>query len=196
MKVYIGKMPSGGPIIDTDAQVLKRANAQVLKTMTLAEYQAMGGRSSVVTIENGEAVFTLPEAVAKQKQVAELKTLLAQIDEDSGASRHVRDVSVSAGVVLDAVRVLLSRFAGELDIKLPAGFGSGAASAADILSLSPAPNATEKEKADFAVHKALLLVSHFDPAINPGLTIIKEAEMKAIPIREQLAPLLDEGEAG
>jgi hypothetical protein len=125
----------------------------------------------------------------KQEQIAGCMAQLEQIDMESGASRHVRDVSVSAGVVLDAVRVLLSKFAKELSISLPPGFGAGIASAADIISLAPASNATQKEKDDFAVCKALLLVSHYDPTINPGLTKIREAEIASAPIREQLAVL-------
>jgi hypothetical protein len=126
----------------------------------------------------------------KQEQISECLEQLEQIDRESGASRHVRDVSVSAGVVLDAVRVLLSKFAKELEISLPAGFGAGISSAADILSLAPASNATQQEKEDFAVYKALLLVSHYDPAINPGLTKVREAEIAAEPIREQLAAIM------
>jgi len=128
-------------------------------------------------------------AEEKQEKISEQMAKLEQIDREAGASRHVRDVSVSAGVVLDAVRILVSKFAKEMGITLPAGFGAGVGSAEDILSLAPAANATAKEKEDFAVFKALLLVSHFDPAINPGLTILKEAEMKAVPIRLQLAKL-------
>jgi hypothetical protein len=123
----------------------------------------------------------------KQKQISECLAQLEQIDRESGSSRHIRDVSVSAGVVLDAVRVLLSKFAKELEISLPAGFGADVSSAADILSLAPASNATQKEKEDFAVYKALLLVSYYDPAINPGLIKVREAEIAAEPIREHLA---------
>jgi hypothetical protein len=126
----------------------------------------------------------------KQKQISECLIQLEQIDRESGSSRHIRDVSVSAGVVLDSVRVLLSKFAKELNISLPAGFGAGVSSAADILSLAPASNATQKEKEDFAVYKALLLVYHYDPAINPGLTKVREAEIAAEPIREQLAVIM------
>ena len=128
---------------------------------------------------------------AKQEQIAELKGRLEQLDQESGASRHVRDVSVSAGIVLDAVRVLIARFAKELNISLPSGFGSGVASAADILALAPAAGATTKEKEDFAAFKALLLVTHFDPAINPGLQKITEAEMQAVPVREELKLLTE-----
>jgi hypothetical protein len=140
---------------------------------------------------DGEIVVGKTSAEAaeeeKQRQISECLAQLEQIDRESGSSRHVRDVSVSAGVVLDAVRVLLSKFAKELEITLPAGFGAGISSAADILSLAPASNATQEEKEEFAVYKALLLVSHYDPAINSGLIKIREAEIAAEPIREQLA---------
>jgi hypothetical protein len=126
----------------------------------------------------------------KQTQISECLAQLEQIDRESGAGRHIRDVSVSAGEVLNAVRVLLSKFAEKLEITLPAGFGASVASAADILDLAPASNATQKEKEDFAVYKALLLVSHYDPAINPGLTKVREAEIAAKPIREQLAAIM------
>ena len=126
----------------------------------------------------------------KQMQIAELKGKLEQIDQVSGASRQVRDVSVSAGVLLDAMRVLISRIATDLKISMPPGFGKGATNALEILALAPSADATNQEKEDFAVHKALLLFSHFDPTINPGLNIIREGEMKAMPIRLQLAELL------
>jgi len=132
------------------------------------------------------------EAFAKGEgwhRIEEYKNQLQTIDAESGASRHVRDVSVSAGVVLNAVRVLISRFAKELEIGLPAGFGAGCASAVDILALQPPSGASPEEAGDFAVFKALLLVSYFDPAINPGLTKMSEAEYAAAPIREQLAAL-------
>jgi phage tail P2-like protein len=45
-------------------------------------------------------------------------------------------------------------------------------------------------KEDFAVYKALLLVSYYDPAINPGLIKVREAEIAAEPIREQLAMIM------
>ena len=128
-------------------------------------------------------------AIEKQERISECMGQLEQIDLEAGASRHVRDISVSAGVVLDAVRVLLAKFAKELGISLPEGFGSGLELAADILALAPDSDATQEEKDNFAVYKALLLVSHFDPAINPGLTIIRDAELKAIQIRERLAKI-------
>jgi hypothetical protein len=133
-------------------------------------------------LEGGE------EGQARRKCLSRLE----EIDKEAGASRHVRDVSISAGVVLNAVRVLLSRFARELNIQLPQGFGSGCAVAADILALAPPVGAEPEEVEDFNVYKALLLVSHFDPAINPGLTKLSEAEYAAAPIRDQLKAL--EGE--
>ena len=133
-------------------------------------------------------------AEEKQKEIDELRSHLNQIYQEVGAKEYVLDVSVSAGVVLDAVRVLLLRFAKDLSISLPAGFGADVASAADILGLVPPLNASENEKADFAVHKALLLITHYDPAINPGLTKIREAEMAAMPIREQLAEITKEND--
>jgi hypothetical protein len=188
-------------IANKNGQAVCRSSADTLRvldgvepelTITDAEFSAA---HEIARIINGEIFLGLTEEEELKRQnniqIAGYKRQLEQIDQESGASRPVRDISVSAGVVLDAVRILLSRFAAELDIKLPIGFGSGAASAEDILSLSPASNATEKEKADFAMYKALLLVSHFDPAINPGLTIIREAEIKAKPIREELDQLLD-----
>ena len=125
----------------------------------------------------------------KQAQINERLGTLERIDRDSGASREVRDVSISAGVVLDAFRVLTAVFAEKLGIKLPKDFGKDVKSAADIMALAPAANATETEKTEFAMHKALLLVSHYDPAINPGLTKIREAEERAIPLRAELALL-------
>jgi hypothetical protein len=161
------------------------------KTVTEEEFNSNGCYARVIDgkIVVGKTDEEKAEA-EKQEQIAEHMAKLEQIDVEAGASRHVRDVSVSAGVVLDAVRILLSKFAKELNVNLPSGFGSGVASAEDILNLAPAANATDKEKADFAVYKALLLVSHYDPAINPGLTKIREAEMRAIPIRLQLAELV------
>jgi hypothetical protein len=157
-------------------------------TVSEEEFNSNGCYARLI---DGEIVVGKTPAEAteeeKQRQISECLAQLEQIDRESGSSRHVRDVSVSAGVVLDAVRVLLSKFAKELKISLPSGFGADISSAADILGLAPASNATQKEKEDFAIYKALLLVSHYDPAINPGLTKIREAEIAAEPIREQLA---------
>ena len=160
------------------------------KTVSEELFNSNGCYAKIV---NGSVIVgkTTEEKAAEEKQekLSEILEKLEQIDRESGASRQVRDVSVSAGVVLDAVRILLARFAKELEISIPAGFDSGITSAADILSLAPPSNATPKEKADFAVFKALLLLSYYDPAINPGLTIIREAEEKAAPIRMQLAEI-------
>ena len=131
------------------------------------------------------------EERAKQAQISSFKQQLEAIDNTSGATRSVRDVSVSAGVVLDAVRVLVARFARELKIQMPDGFGAGVASAADILAMQPPEGATLKELDDFGVFKALLIASHFDPRINPGLTRLIEAEAEAAPIRKQLADLTE-----
>jgi hypothetical protein len=159
-------------------------------TVSEEKYNSSGCYARII---DGEIVVGKTEAeiaeAKKQEQISECIGQLEEIDHKSGASRHVRDVSVSAGVVLDAVRVLLSKFAKELNISLPSGFGAGVANAADIISLAPPQNATQKEKEDFAVYKALLLVSHYDPAINPGLSIIREAEAEAEPIRQRLAEL-------
>ena len=125
----------------------------------------------------------------RQQEIAGKIKELENIDKDAGASRHMRDMSISAGVVLDAVLILLTRFASKLNISLPEWFGSGVASAEDIIMLAPDANATETEKENFAVHKALLLVSHYDPAINPGLKEIRKAELRAIPIRLELEEL-------
>ena len=158
--------------------------------LTLSE-EKFNSNGCYARLIDGEIVVGKTPAEAaeeeKQKQISECLAQLEQIDRESGSSRHIRDVSVSAGVVLDAVRVLLSKFAKELKISLPAGFGADISSATDILSLAPVSNATQEEKGDFAVYKALLLVSHYDPAINPGLTKVREAEIAAEPIRERLA---------
>jgi len=159
-------------------------------TVTEEEFNSNG---CYVRLIDGEIVVgKTEEEIAeseRQARIAEQMERLQQIDRESGASRQVRDVSISSGVVLDAVRVLIARFAKDLNIKLPKGFGAGVASAQDILNLKPSPNATEKEKEDFAVFKALLLVSHFDPSINQGLARIRQGEMEAAPVRLKLAEL-------
>ena len=129
-------------------------------------------------------------AEEKQEKITDCIEQLEQIDRELSAGRHVRDVSVSAGAVLGAVRVLVSRFAEKLEIKLPKNFGDGAQKVEDILALAPPANATEKEKADFDMYRALLLVSNYNPTINPGLTKMKEAEVRAASVREELSKLL------
>ena len=191
MNIYLAKK-DGSVIFHTDLTAMKQLDGIAPdKTVTIQEWEAADSIAHIDASGNIVLGRTPEEKAAedKQSQIAEIKNQLQKIDRDSGASRQVRDVSVSAGVVLDAVRVLVARFAEMLEIKLPDGFGSGVASAADIMSLAPAPNATDKEKADFAVFKGLLLISHFDPSINPGLTKIREAEMQAIPLRSKLAEL-------
>jgi len=189
--VYLVKDNTDSVRIFYSEAVMKAAGfSKAGKTVTEEEFNSNGCYARVV--DGKIVVGKTPEEKAeaeKQEQIAEIMGELEEIDRESGASRHVRDVSVSAGVVLDAVRILMSRFSKELSVNIPAGFGAGAASAADILALAPAANASVKEKEDFAVHKALLLVSHFDPSINPGLTRMTEAEKKAIPFRSKLAEL-------
>jgi len=159
--------------------------------VTIPEWEVAEGLARVI---NGKIVLgkTEEEKAEEERQgeIAELKSQLEEIDRRSGASRHVRDVSVSAGVVLDAIRILLSRFAYDLNIELPENFGTGLTTAEQILGLTPGENKTPTEIEDFKVFKALLLIMHFDPAINPGLTEIRRAEQEAAPIRKQLAPLL------
>jgi hypothetical protein len=101
----------------------------------------------------------------------------------------MRDISLSAGVLLDGVRILLPFLAKKLGVTLPKDFGKGAATAADILSLAPPANATKEEKETFEVNRTLLLLSHFDPTTNEGLQKVRAGEMKAAPIRQKLAEL-------
>ena len=165
-------------------------SSERLDKITEKEFKAADGLARVIngSIYLGETPEEKAEIV-RQDKIVKYTTQLEQIDQESGASRPVRDVSVSAGVALDAYRVLMLRLAEQQGLSLPEGFGAECTTASEMLALIPPANATNEEKEDFAVHKALLLVSHYDPAINPGLQTIKEAEMKAAPIRDQLAPL-------
>ena len=194
--IYIAKK-NGAAVVHADKQAMRDLDGvEPELSMPMAKYLEAGGLARVI---DGKIVLGQTEEEKadeeKQKQIAEHIKALEQIDRDSGASRHVRDVSVSAGIVLDAVRVIISRFANELSIQLPSGFGASCQNAADIFALSPLEGATQKEIEDFNVYKSLLLISHFDPAINPGLTILTQAEFAATPIRQALAPLLS-GDAG
>jgi hypothetical protein len=192
MNVYLAKK-DGRVIFHTNLTSMEQLDgiSKPEKTVTVEEWEAADSTAHIDASGNIVLGITPEEKAAEEKrqQVANLKSELENIDRKSGASRQVRDLSVSAGVVLDAVRVLVPRLAEAQGIKLPEGFGANVKSAEDIPNLFPPPNATEKEKADFADFKALLILTHFDPAINPGLKIITEAEMQAIPLRKQLEEL-------
>jgi len=179
----------------SEEEVIAAGYKRADKTVTDEEYNSKGCYARLI---NGEIVVGKTEEEKeqqeKQNQIAGYLRQLEEIDRRSGASRHVRDVSVSAGVVLDAVRILLSRFAKELSIAIPNNFGRGLTTAEELLSLTPESGLSPQELEDFQVFKALLLLNRFDPAINPGLTELKQAEMEAVPIREQLAPLLENAE--
>ena len=174
----------------SDKEMKEAGFTKAEKIVSEEEFNSVGCYARII---NGEIVVGKTKAEIaeseKQEQVDECIGELQVIDQVAGASRHVRDVSVSAGVVLNAVRVLLSKMAKELNIVIPEGFGAEVKTAADILALTPPAKATDEEKKNFEVSRALLLVSHFDPAINEGLVKITEAEMQAIPIRERLANL-------
>jgi len=161
------------------------------KTVSEEEFASNGCYARLL---NGEIIVgkttAEKEAEAKQEEISGLMSELEHIDRVAGAGRHVRDVSVSAGVVLDAVRILLTRFARDLDIKIPADFAKGFTTAEELLRLSPGEGLTPEETEDFYVFKALLLLTHYDPAINPGLAEIKKAEEEAKGVREKLQPLL------
>ena len=190
--VYIAKK-DGGVVHHTSLKALKAMDGIDKPDMQVSdeEFEAAGG---LVRLINGKIVVGKTKAekeeAEKQEKIAEYMGELEEIDRESGASRQVRDVSGSAGVVLDAVRVIIARFAKELNIQPPAGFGEGCENAADILALAPPVGASEKEIEDFNVLKSLLLLSHFDPSINPGLNEFAKAEFVATPIRQALAPLL------
>lgn len=167
--------------------------AGFVKANLIVDEERFNANGCYTRIIDGKIIVGKTEAEiaeeTKQEQITECLEQLEEIDRESGAGRHVRDISISAGDVLDAVRILLARFAKELNINLPNDFGSGINSAAEILNLAPPANATTDEKANFAVFKSLLIVSHYDPAINLGLSKIREAEAVAVPIRAKLAEL-------
>ena len=94
MKVYIGKMPDGSVIIDTNPQVLK--DAEILTSMPMEEYQALGHHSVDIAIEDGKPVVRLSEAVARQVEIAKCKSRLEQIDRDAGAGRALRVIAIEA----------------------------------------------------------------------------------------------------
>ena len=162
------------------------------KTVTEEKFNSNGCYARIV---EGDIVIGKTKAekaeAEKQQQISSLQSQLVVIDNESGASRSVRDVSVSAGVAMDAYRILMLAFAEKLGIALPDGFGEDLTTAAEMLALAPPEAATDEEKAEFAIHKALLLVSHYDPAINQGLQKLQEAEARAKPVRAQLEPLLE-----
>ena len=160
------------------------------KTVSESEWEEAGGLARVIGSEivlgktDGEK-----EEEEKNEQITTYKDQLQQIDYESGASREVRDVSVGAGTIIDAVRILIPYLAQKLNITLPEGFGGTITSAVDIINLEPPPSSTPEQILDFTVHKALLIISYYDPAINPGLQKMREAELEAVPIRAALAEL-------
>ena len=125
----------------------------------------------------------------RQEQTTALLGELDQIDRDSGASREMRDISLSAGILLDGVRCFLPFMARKQGVTLPKDFGKGVKTGAEILALAPDTGATEEEKEEFEVFRTLLLLSHYDPATNEGMKRVKAGEMRAVPIRMKLAEL-------
>ena len=88
MKVYIGKMPDGSVIIDTNPQVLK--DAEILATMPMEEYQALGHHSVDIAIEDGKPVVRLKDAVANKVKIAKIQARFAEIDRLDGP-RPIRE---------------------------------------------------------------------------------------------------------
>ena len=188
--IYLIKKDQGVRVFYSEAEMKKAGYSKADKTVMEEEFNSNGCYARVI---NGKIVVgKTPEeraAEEKQGQIAEIMGEFEQLDRESGATREVRDVSLSAGVVLDAVRVLMARFSEKLEVSLPKDFGKGTKTGAEILALVPPDNATEEEIDDFEVHKALLLVKHFDPAINEGLKRMHAAEKKAIQLRIDLEEL-------
>jgi hypothetical protein len=98
MKVYIGKMPDGGVIVDVNPQVLR--DAEILASMPMEEYQALGHHSVDVAIEDGKPVVRLKDAVAKKVEIAKCKSRLEQIDRDAGAGRAFRAIAIEVARLL------------------------------------------------------------------------------------------------
>jgi len=190
--VYLVKDQDSVRSFYSESEMIAAGFAVAEKTVSEEVFNSNGCYARI--IDDEIVVGKTPEEIAeeaRQGEISDLKSQLEEIDRRSGASRHVRDISVSAGVVLDAVRILLFRVTEELEISIPEGFTDGLETAADILGKEPPENATPEQLEDFTVHKALALVNRFDPAINEGLQALRSAEAEAMPIREQLSPLLN-----
>jgi len=97
MTVYIGRTLDGGLLIDTNIQVFRNIDAQILKAMPLEEYQAIGHHAVIVSIENDEVSFNLSDKIALQKRIAGFKARLEQIDHAAGAGRAFRAVAMDFG---------------------------------------------------------------------------------------------------
>jgi hypothetical protein len=77
-KVYIGRLPSGGALCDTDINVLASAGAEVLSSLPLGDFQNIGHHSVSIAIEEGLPVVGLAE---RAKKAARKKRILSRLDE-------------------------------------------------------------------------------------------------------------------
>ena len=145
------------------------------------------------------------EFAKEQERQAEIDNNLHSlkvIDQEVDAGRHVRDVTLTAGEALDGFRFIIAWLVKKLgftaaeDFGLPKDFGKNAVTIAEIQALAP-PQKTKDETEEqysekvenFMVWRTLRLFNRLDPTLNEGMTRIKAAEAKAIPIRQKLAEL-------
>jgi hypothetical protein len=77
-KVYIGRLPSGAVLCDTDINVLKAAGAEVLASLPLGDFQNIGHHSVSIAIEEGVPAIRLTEGA---KKAVRKKRILSRLDE-------------------------------------------------------------------------------------------------------------------
>ena len=104
MTVYTGVTPDSRVIVDADPEVLNRAGAASVTAVPIEEYREIGHHAVQGAVENGRPVLKISDGLKRQKEIADIRRGLEDIDRESGAGRAFRKSAIDMSEMLTALK--------------------------------------------------------------------------------------------